>query len=107
MSNDKKELVNFGIEEIVLNLIMFLWPDAQVKKANLKGQFYRHRCKMQKGNWKDWGWEDGLEDCSAEAHEELPIHYVLLKGKRKIIIKNCCCNECRTVWVDYVILKEA
>ena len=106
MSNDKKELVNFGIEEIVLNLIMYLWPDAQVKKASLDGHSYMHVCKMQKGNWKDWDWEDNLEDCSAEAHEELLINYVLLKGERKIIIKNCFCDKCRTIWFDYVILKE-
>jgi len=107
MSNDKKELVNFGIEDIVLNLTMFLWPDTHVKKASLNGQFYKHICKMQKGNWKDWDWEDSLEaSIITGAYEELPVYYVLLKGKRKIIIKNCCCNECRTVWVDYVVLKE-
>lgn len=99
MTENEKEPIRLNIEDVILNLIMFLWPECSVKKAELKGRAYRHICKMQNGNWKNHPIH--------EEYDDLPIYYFLLKGGRKIIVRHCFCERCMTIWFNYEILKEA
>ncbi len=98
---EKKEPMYIGIEDVILNLFVLLWPDYDVRNVMLSGRTYGHRRDICKR--KVWIGETIIDQVN---YDDLPIYHVLLKGKREIMVKYCFCEKCKTIWFDYIIPDE-